>query len=218
METGKNTRNAKRNQFRRKDEKPDVGALLDRQPPFSFEAEIGALGSMMLLPENIDEIATELRADDFYFDANRTLFEHLVDMRNAGKDIDMTLLVERLKDKGDYERIGGAAYVAEVFTRVPNAAHVKYYASIVREKSLVRSVIETTTDILREAYEVEQDESEKLLAQAEEKIFAIGELRNAKSTSGDVKEVLLAAIDRLDAKMRGENPVGLMETCFIHKL
>lgn len=203
--------------FNRKDrgkDKPEAGALLERQPPLSQEAENGCLGSMLLLPSNIDDIATELRAEDFYFDANRTLYEHLLDMRNSGKNIDVTLLVERLKDKDDYERIGGAPYIADVFTRVPNAAHIKYYAKIVREKSLVRNVIETTTDILREAYEVEQDQAEKLLAEAEEKIFAIGEASNVDSVSGDVRELLLEAIQRIDAKMRGENPVGLVETCF----
>ncbi len=202
--------------FQRKDQgknaPPDLG-LLDRQPPYSYEAEIGVLGSMMLLPTNIDDIATELRADDFYFDSNRTLFEHLVEMRNAGKNIDITLLKERLKDKDDYERIGGAAYLAEVFTKVANTAHINYYAKIVNQKSTIRAVIETSTDILRDAFDGPQDDANKLLSQAEEKIFAIGE-KQSSTAAGEVKEMFLMAIDRLDARMRGENPEGAVDTGF----
>ncbi len=201
--------------FRRKDQKPGVADLLDRQPPYSQDAEIGVLGSMMLQPSNIDDVATTLRAGDFYFEANQLLYSHLQDMRNSGKSIDITLLVERLKDKDDYERVGGAAYIAEVFTRVPNAAHVHFYANIVREKSLVRNVIEATTEILREAYEVEQEGAVKLLSEAEEKIFAIGEKRNVTTSKDDVKEIFLMALDRLDARMRGENPEGAVDTGFV---
>ncbi len=214
MDTGNQKHRPTGRKFYRKDDKPQVGALLDRQPPFSQDAEIGVLGSMLLMPTNIDELATELKAEDFYFEANQLLFQHLVDMRNTGKSIDPTLLAERLKDKGEFEKVGGATYIAEVFTRVPNAANARFYANIVREKSVVRHVIETTTDILREAYEVEEDGAEKLLSEAEEKIFAIGEQRNVSSTSDDVKTVFLMALDRLDARMRGENPEGAVDTGF----
>ncbi len=203
-------------QQRKYDRKPrpaDAGSLIDRQPPHSQEAELGVLGSMMLMPTNIDEVATELRAEDFYFDANRTLFDHLVDMRNSGKNIDMTLLLERLKDRGDYDRIGGGTYIADVFSKVPNAAHARYYARIVREKAIIRSVIEASTDILRDAYEIETEDAEKLLSQAEEKVFAIGESQNA-STAGDIKQIFLMALDRLDARMRGENPEGAVDFGF----
>jgi len=214
LETGKTQGRRRNQQFRRKDEKPQVGALLDRQPPYSQDAEIGVLGSMLLMPLNIDDLATEISADDFYFEANRLLFEHLVDMRNSGKNIDPTLLAERLKDRGDFEKVGGAPYIADVFTRVPNAANARFYAKIVREKSLVRNVIELTTDILREAYDVEEDGAEKLLSEAEEKIFAVGEKKNVSSSTNDVKEVFLMALDRLDARMRGENPEGAVDSGF----
>ncbi len=211
---GKNGRRQFGKNFQRKDDKPQIAALLDRQPPYSQDSEVGVLGSMMLMPTNIDDVAVDLRAEDFYFEANKVLFQTLVDMRNEGKTIDPTLIVERLKDKGQFELIGGASYIADVFTKVPNAANARFYASIVREKSLIRSVIESTTDILRDAYEVEQDGAEKLLSEAEQKIFAIGETNNVSSVTEDVKEIFLMALDRLDARMRGENPEGAVETGF----
>ena len=100
--------------------------ILDRQPPFNLEAEIGVLGSIMLLPDVCDEVALILRPEDFYDDANCKLFEHMGAMHDAGKKIDITLLVNRLKSEGDFEAIGGAAYLAQVSNAVPNPAHAIY--------------------------------------------------------------------------------------------
>lgn len=206
-----------RGKYRRTIKKPkpaeSAGTLLNRQPPFSLEAEVAVIGSMMLMPTTIDDIGPELRASDFHFDANQSLYSHLVEMRNSGKNIDMTLLIERLKDHGDYERIGGAPYIADVFSKVPNAAHAKYYADIVRQKSVIRSVIGISTEILQDAYDVETPNAERLLSQAEEKIFSIGE-KKAGGTNNDVKDIFLQALDRLDARMRGESPEGAVEYGF----
>src|SRR6185436_10704137 len=101
--------------------------ILDRQPPFNLDAESGVLGSIMLLPDVCDDIALILRPDDFYDDANRKLFEHMLGMHDSGRKIDLTLLVERLQTAGDYEALGGAAYLAKIFGSVSNSAHAVYY-------------------------------------------------------------------------------------------
>lgn len=187
--------------------------ILDRQPPYSSEAEIAVLGSMLLDPSAIDDVATLLRPADFYFESNQLLYDHLVEMRNSGKNIDITLLVERLRDRGEYEQIGGATFLGDIVARTPNAAHARYYADIVRQKSVVRSVIDVSTDILRDAYDTETEDATRLLSQAEEKIFAIGR-KGSGSDANDVKEIFLKALDRLDARMRGENPEGAVDTGF----
>ena len=96
--------------------------ILDRLPPQNLEAEKGVLGSLLLDPQMCDEIALMLRHDDFYADANQRLYRNLLAMHDQGKRIDITLLVERLKQEGEYEAIGGAAYLAEVAQSVPYAA------------------------------------------------------------------------------------------------
>ncbi len=206
-------------QHRRVDRQPassELGSLLNRQPPYSMEAEKGVLGSMILMHSNIDDVATMLRSHDFHFEANRLLYEHLLEMRNSSKSIDVTLLLERLKDKGDLERVGGASWIGEVFSSVANTANARYYAEIVRQKSILRSVIESATETLRDAYETESDEAEKLLSMAEQRIFAIGEnaaLQIGKENS--VRDVIMQALDRLDAKMRGDHTEGLVETHYV---
>ena len=135
-------------------EKPQVTSeILDRQPPRNLEAERGVLGSILLLPDCADDVALVLRADDFYDDAHRKLYQCMLDMHTGGQRIDTTLLVESLRSRGDLELIGGMVYLAEIARAVPNAAHAVYYANIVRDKSTLRQLIFSGTEILRDAYD-----------------------------------------------------------------
>ena len=121
--------------------------ILDRQPPFNLEAETGVLGSIMLNPDVCDDVTMLVRVDDFYDDANRKLYEHMMGMHDEGQKLDMTLLVERLKRAGDFERIGGTHFLAKTFQSVPNYAHAVYYAKIVREKATFRALIDRALSV-----------------------------------------------------------------------
>jgi replicative DNA helicase len=186
--------------------------LAGRQPPFSLEAEACVLGSIMLMPDKCDELVNILRASDFYDEAHGKLFSHVMDMHAAGQKIDMTLLRERLIAAEDYEQVGGAAGLARIFTSVPNAAHAAYYAEIVRNKATTREVITTCSEVLADAYRPEQEPNE-LLDRAEQKVFAIRESRQSNSLAA-IDEVLRTAMDRLDARLRGEAQPGTVETGF----
>src|SRR6478672_6943100 len=87
--------------------------LFDRAPPFDPEAEINVLGSIMLLPDVCDDVALILRADDFH-DAHRKIFQHMLEMHENGRKIDPMLVADKLKSGGDFESIGGAAYLGKV--------------------------------------------------------------------------------------------------------
>ena len=186
--------------------KPVTSEILDRQPPFNLDAEMGVLGSIMLSPEACDDIALTLRPDDFYDDAHRKLFGHMLSMHDEGRKVDSTLLVEKLKLAGDLERVGGVPYLARVAKSVPNAAHAIYYATIVREKATYRALIDASTEILREAYE-ENHEAKHLLGQAEQKIFSILDSRGTSNVSS-IRDILHDAMDRIDARMKGEHTEG----------
>ncbi len=194
---------------RKKKRQPSAAEILQRQPPFDLEAEMGVLGSILLMPEVLDEIAS-LKADDFYDDANRKIYEHLRTMVDDGHKIDVTLLVSRLRTAGDYDKIGGAAYIAKLSGAVPNAAHAVYYAEIVTEKAVYRRLIESSTEILRDAYDQAGDARE-LCAQAEQKVFAIMDGRSAQSVQS-INDVLHEAMDRMEARMRGEHTDGTVES------
>ena len=186
--------------------------ILDRQPPCNVQAEQGVLGSIMLLPDVCDDVALILSVDDFYDDANRKLYEHMLTMHDAGRKIDLTLLVERLKTSGDYELLGGAAYLEKTFNSVANAAHARYYAEIVRDKSTYRSLITASTEILRDAY-TETEAADEMLNSSEQKIFSIQDRRDASSVA-TMTDLMKEAMDRLDARMRGEHAADGVDTGF----
>ena len=204
----KQQRNERRDKGRKKKKQNDI----DRQPPFNLEAEVGVLGSIMIKPDICDELVNILRADDFYDPAHVALYRHLMEMHDAAKKIDLTLLRSKLMDSEDYDLVGGPAGLARIMTAVPHAAHGMYYAEIVREAATKRELITASTDILTEAYDPTQ-ESEPLLNLAEQKVFAIREGRQSTSLS-QVNEVLTVALDRIEARIRGEHQEGTVETGF----
>jgi replicative DNA helicase len=183
---------------------------LDRQPPRSHEAERAVLGSILLLPETCDDVALLIRPDDFFDPAHQTLFKNILGLHDKGRGIDPMLLVEQLKTSGELELVGGPAYLAEIARAVPTAAHAEYYARIVREKAMVRSLIFSSTDILRDAYDETIDPRE-MLSRAEEKIFAILDEKSTNSISS-LREVLEESILRIDARMKQDAAFGGLST------
>jgi replicative DNA helicase len=173
--------------------------ILDRLPPQNLEAEKGVLGSLLHDPQMCDEIALMLRPTDFYADANQRLYRNLLAMHDQGKRIDITLLVERLKQEGEFEAIGGFAYLAEVAQSVPYAANASFYAEIVRNKSTVRELIHASTEILRDAWDPTYDPKE-LLSHAEEKIFAVHDRRSSDRVT-HIENLLIEAFDRIDSRL-----------------
>jgi replicative DNA helicase len=187
--------------------------IFDRELPVDLRAEKGVLGSILLKPDVIDDVIPILRADDFFDNANRRLYENVTSMHDEGQKIDSTLLVNRLKRTGDFDVIGGAAYLGEIGQSVPNAAHAVYYANIVREKATMRSLIDTSTGILRDAYEQKSD-ARDLLSDAEQRIFNIVD-RRGTATVSPINDILHLAMDRMESRMSGEQVVGGVETHFV---
>ncbi|MBI3466124.1 MAG: replicative DNA helicase [Planctomycetes bacterium] len=181
--------------------------ILDRQPPHSLEAERNVLGSVLISPECCDDLALLLRAEDFYSPANQKLFAHIMGMHDEGLPLDETLLVDRLKRSGDFEEIGGTLYLAEVALAVPTAANAAYYARIVQDKSLARSLILASTEIAGEAY-AEEIEARDLLNKAEERIFAIHDAKWS-GTVISMHDVLQEAFVHLDNRMKHGTATGV---------
>ncbi len=186
--------------------------MLEKQPPYNAEAEMAVLGSILLKPDACDEISMIVRKEDFYDDAHRKLYEHMLNMHDSGRRIDVTLLVDELKRANDFDRIGGAQFLAQIGDAVPTAAHAKHYATIVRTDATSRSLIDASTEILREAYDPSNDPRE-LLGRAEQKIFSILDRRGSASVSS-ISDVLHVALDRIDARLRGEHTGGGVDTGF----
>lgn len=192
---------------------PRVDEILDRAPPCDVSAEMAVLGSILLFPDVANDLALVLRADDFYDDANRKLYQHMMAMVDANVKIDVMLLVNRLKQASDYELVGGSSYLAKLAHTVANAAHAVYYAEIVRSKATFRKLIEAGTSILRDAYD-EAFEAKELLSQAEQRVFSIQDDRSSQSAES-INDLLTQALDRIDARLQGTHTDGGVNTHFV---
>ncbi|MCC7087042.1 MAG: replicative DNA helicase [Pirellulales bacterium] len=191
---------------------PVTSEILDRQLPRSLEAEKSVLGSILHLPMVCDDVALALRPDDFYDEANRIIYEHLLALQNMSRKPDVTLLVERLRTSGQFEAIGGAGYLAEVASSVETAANAVFYARIVRDKALLRGLIHTSTEVLRDAYEDGSDPREQL-NRAEQKIFAI--LSEGQTSSiVNAQDLIHEAMLRIEMREKGEHKVAGVDTGF----
>ena len=135
--------------------------ILDRTPPHSLDAERSVLGSVLYDPKKLDAVAAIVRPEDFHGAAHRTIYSRLLEMQPNG-GIDETLLVERLKDAGELEVIGGMAYLGEILGSVAVAAHAEHYARIVRDKASLRKVGALALDLLQDVYRGQTTGSELL--------------------------------------------------------
>ena len=141
-------------------------------PPHDLDAEKALLGSI-LLDHRVLEDLDGLRPRDFYWDRHAKLFEHLVAVHEAGKPIDFKLLIEHLRQYGDLEASGGVEYIGELMTVVPLPDHAKYYASIIKEKSARRALIDTGHLLCKEGY-AEQLAFDEAIDVAENALLRLG--------------------------------------------
>jgi len=195
---------------------PRTGSAQDihRTPPHSVEAEQGVLGSMLISPRDaIAEVVEKITADYFYVPAHQTIFDVLVDLWNTGAGIDLITFTQVLRDRNLLETVGGAAAVTNLYTFVPTAANVGYYIDIVRDKYILRSIIEAATESVRRAYE-EQDEVGNLLDEVEQRIFAVGEDR-FKGQMLSMKDQVMEAIESIEKLYERKGGITGISTGFV---
>jgi replicative DNA helicase len=151
-----------------------------------------------------------VRPEEFHSPSYRRVFEQMLEMHNDGKPIDLMLIAEQLKAKGDFEAVGGSAFLLDIVENVPTAANATWYAQIVRDKAVVRDLIHASTEILRDAYDQAIDPRE-LLAQAESKVFSILEQKGTGDVSG-MADILHEAMARIDDRLKHGGGIGGIPT------
>lgn len=192
---------------------PNVSQLLDKVPPQDLEAERSVLGSILLASDAFDEVVQLIQSNCFYADAHRRIFRAIHDMYEGGvRAIDVVTLAHQLSKQDELEAIGGPAYLNEIMGTVPHAAHAAYYAKIVRDKWLQRSLIEACTESLREAYHG-SDDVENILAQAERRVFGIVEEQTGMDRIA-ISDILEETFQRIFERMDQEGTVSGLHTGF----
>lgn len=180
----------------------------DRVPPQSIEAEQAVLGSVFLNADALIEAMEYIDASDFYRRSHQLLFQIMLDLNNRNEAIDVITMKTELEQKQLLEDIGGISYLSELTTSVPTAANVGYYAKIVEQKSLLRRLIQTATDIVTKGFEQDED-VEFILDEAERQILEVSEKRNRSGflAISDVLSDSIAQIEQLS--QQGDDITGL---------
>jgi len=185
---------------------------LERVPPQNLEAEQGVLGSMLLDRDAIARAIEGLRADDFYRDAHRVIFQAMVELFERGEPVDLITVTNRLAANGKLEDVGGPTYVASLPNVVPTAANVDFYADIVLEKSMLRALISAGTHIAAMGYDGADDVA-AMIDHAEKLVFGIASRRNVQDFEA-IKEILKQSFEKIDRRYQEKGTITGVATGF----
>lgn len=167
-------------------------------PPHSLEAEQAVLGGLLLSSSAWDKVADLVTEQDFYREDHRHIFSAIQKLHDMGRPCDAITLTEWFESHGLIDQVDGGAYIGQLANNTPSAANISAYAEIVRERSILRQLIDVGTEIASGAYESDGRDSKVLLEQAERLIFAIAD-QGGRIGSGfvSVQETLKEAIARI---------------------
>jgi replicative DNA helicase len=167
-----------------------------KMPPQNIEAEQSVLGGILIENGAIHKVMEVLTPDDFYREAHQKIYNSLLDLSERDEPADLITLTNELRKRDRLDSIGGASYVASLIDTIPTAANIGYYARIVKEKSILRKLIETATDIVTQGYE-DREDVEGLLDEAERAIFQIAENR-VRPSFYPIREIVKSSFKTLE--------------------
>ncbi|MBM3470174.1 MAG: replicative DNA helicase [Armatimonadetes bacterium] len=185
---------------------------VDRVPPQNLEAEQSILGAMLLERDAIARVVELVRAEDFYRDAHRRIYEVISELFERGEPADLISVTDRLRVLGLLDDAGGAAYVTSLLHAVPTAANVEYYARLVVQKAMLRQMISAGTQIVGMGFREDQD-VELLLDQAEKMVFGIASRRMGQHFL-PISEVLRESFEQIDRRYRDKGTISGVPTGF----
>ena len=185
----------------------DPTPLIDRMPPHDLAAEAGVLGSMIIDPTVIGPVCMFLQRHELFFkEENQTIFRILTELFEANTPVDAMILHSTLKTKNLLEQIGGIEYIKDLANAVPTSAHAEYYAAIVKEKAMLRSLISACTTTLRDCYE-SGDPAATVLDRGEGRIFEIAQ-QKVSNQAVPLNDVLQETFEMLE-RQTGEHLSGI---------
>lgn len=184
-------------------------------PPHSIEAEQSVLGGLMLDDAAWDRIADKVRGEDFYRRDHRIIFDAIRLLVQDNSPVDVITVSEWLEKRNEISEVGGLAYLGELARNTPSAANILAYANIVRERAILRGLIQTGNEISNCAFSPEGRSSNELLDRAEQLVFSLAEQgKHGIGSYTSVKEILPGVIDRIDALFHRSDAITGIATGF----
>lgn len=186
---------------------------INRIPPHDTEAEMAVLGALLIDREAITVVSEIIKPDNFYSEINKMVYEAMLQLWDDRQPIDLLTLTSTLKKKKQLDKVGGSAYLSSLANVVPTAANVEYYAGIVRERYIRRSMISLGAQMTENAFEEEKPAAE-ILDTAEQSIFKISQ-EHVQQGFIHIKDTLAESFDRLDALHKSGGRFRGVETGFV---
>jgi replicative DNA helicase len=183
-------------------------------PPYNQEAEMSVLGAMLIDKQAIATALEILKTDDFYMEDNKRIFEAVLSLFESALPIDIVTLAEKLSKEGDLENIGGLEKITYLIAAVPSSSNVRYYANIVKEKALLRKLINSASEMMEMGFD-DSESANNILDRAEKRIFDLLQDRNTKGYM-HISEIIEDALRRLEELSKREGnitgvPTGLVD-------
>ena len=185
-----------------------------RIPPHSQEAEQAVLGGLLLNNEAWDEVAERVGPKDFYRKEHRLIFQVVDQLVEEEKPCDRVTVSQALTHRGELDDVGGMTYLSDLARNTPSAANINAYADIVRERSILRQLIQVSHGIAEQSFNPKGTPSLEILDAAESAIFEIAEQQKKGSGPQDIKTVLKKAVDRIDELYKNKNSLTGLTTGF----
>lgn len=170
----------------------DIGKI----PPNDIEAEQAVLGSMLLDRDAVSSALEVLKPNDFYREENKLIFEAILNLYNRSEPIDLITVKDELISLGKFEVCGGLEYIADLPEKVPTTANVEQYIKIVEEKSVLRSLIKTSNELINLGYD-QSLEVDDIIEKAEKSVFDLMQNRNQKGYT-PIKDILVETVAQLE--------------------
>ena len=186
---------------------------LERLPPQNLEAESAVLGSILIAEDALPVVLEILDSAHFYKEANQKIFSAIVSLYNSNKAIDLITVSDELKRLNFLEEIGGVSYLTSLVNSTPSAANVSHYARIVKEKAILRTLINNATKILSETYQAQGD-ADQILDRAEKLIFEVRD-RRIESQVYPLKDVVKHSIETVEKTYQKKAYVTGIPTGFV---
>ncbi len=187
-----------------------LGSLASALPPNAAEAEAAVLGSLLIEPRRIGEVVQVLPNPELFFrPSNQVVYRAMLSLHDINPVVELVALQQRLKDEGNLDAIGGLEYLVELANGVPSANHVEHYAREVRDKAMLRELIDASTESIHDAHSRAHD-AMGVLEEAESRVFAIAQSRET-SHARDLRSLLdetMSQIEAADGRSMGGVPSG----------
>lgn len=189
-----------------------MSEIMQKIPPNSIEAEQSVLGAMLLDKEAISTVTELISGDDFYREAHKEIFEAIVEIYDKGEPVDLITLTEKLKARDTLDAVGGITYLTNLMDAVPTTHNARYYAKIIEEKSLLRKLIKSSSEIISKSYQASEDVSE-IIDEAEKSIFNISLNRSTQGFT-HIKNILSVNFDKIEEMYLNKGKITGVPTGF----